>query len=142
MKKFGLWLTDRQKCILLIFGFSLYPNLKWPLSKILYWISRVLVNFYYVTNIFDLHIFDNETTAFLFFFLIHFVSLVFLNERNITTSPSMIHSKFTVVHYAHLNSSSKNKSFLNYGPLNMLFCFLRFLICVYFNEAFVKKFMK
>ena len=47
-----------------------------------------------------------------------------------------------VVHYANLSSSSIHKSFLNYGPLNMLFRFLRFLIYAYFNEAFVKSFMK
>ena len=76
------------------------------------------------------------------------------NERNITTSLLMIHLKCTVVHYANihlkctvvhyanLNSSSKNKPFLNYGLLNMLFRFFRFLIYVYFSEAFVKKFMK
>ena len=66
----------------------------------------------YVTNIFDLHTFDNEATALLKFFEIstemHFVSLLFLNERNITTS----HLKCTVVHYANLNSSSLNKPYL------------------------------
>ena len=107
---------------------------------------RVLSNFYYVTNIFDLHIFENETATLLNFFEIctdmHFVSLFFLNERNITTSLLMIHLKCTVVHYANLNSSSKNKAFLNYGSLNMLFRFFRFLIYVYFNETFVKKLMK
>ena len=72
----------------------------------------------------------------------HFVSLFFLNERNITTSLLMIHLKCAVVHYANLNSSSINKPFLNYEPLNMLFRFFRFLIYVDFNEAFVKKFMK
>ena len=57
----------------------------------------------------------------------HFVSLFFLNERNITTSLLMIHLKCTVVHYANLNSSSKNKPFLNYGLLNMLFRLFDFL---------------
>ena len=79
----------------------------------------------------------------------HFVPLLFLNERNITTSRLMIHLKCTVVHDSNLNSSSVNKSFLNYGPLNMLFLFLfffRFLIYVsisylHFNEDFVKKIM-
>ena len=105
---------------------------------------RVLEKFYYVINIFDLHIFDNETVAILNLFEIstemHFVSLFFLKERNITTSLLMIHLKCAVVHYANLNSSSRNKS-LNYGPLNMLFRFFRFLINVYFNEGFVKKFI-
>ena len=70
------------------------------------------MKFYYVTNTFDLHIFDNVTTALLKFFAIsmemHFVSLFFLNERNITTSHLMIHLKCTVAHYANVNSSSIN----------------------------------
>ena len=89
------------------------------------WISRVLSNFYYVKNIFDLHIFENEMATPLNFFEIctdiHFVSLFFLNDRNITTSLLIIQLKFTVVHYTNLNSSSINKPFLNYGLLNMLF---------------------
>ena len=109
-------------------------------------LSRVISNFYHFTNIFDRHIFDNETAVFLRFFEIcrdmHFVSLFFLNERNITISLLMIHLKCTVVNYANLNSSSRNKPFLNYGTSNMLFCFFRFPIYAYFNEVFVKKFMK
>ena len=97
----------------------------------------------HVINIFALHIFDNETTAIINLFEIctemHFVSLFFLKEWNFTTSFLMIHSKCGVVHYANLNSSPRNKSFWNYGPLNMLFRFFWFLIYVYFNEAFVKK---
>ena len=57
----------------------------------------VLTNFYYLTNIFDLHVFDNETAALLIFFEIctdmHIVSLFCLNKRNITTSCLMIHLK-------------------------------------------------
>ena len=132
---------------MLFFNFYLlFPNFKWLLSKILQWVLRVLRKFYYVINIFDLHIFDNETTALLNLFEVctemHFASLFFLKERNMTTSLLMIHLKYAVVHYANLNPNSINKSFWNYGPLNMLFCFLRFLIYVCFNEAFVKKFMK
>ena len=55
------------------------------------------MKFYYVKNIFDLHTFDNATTALLIFFAIStempFVSLLFLNKRNITTSLLMIHLK-------------------------------------------------
>ena len=54
----------------------------------------------------------------------------------------MMHLKCAVVHYANLNSSSINKPFLNYEPLNMLFRFFRLRIYVYFNEAFAKKNMK
>ena len=121
----------RRKCYFSIFAFSLFPNFKWLLS----WISIVLSKFYYVTNMFDLHVIENEIfvhiskkfrrVALLIFFEIctdlHFVSLFFLNERNIATFLLMIHLKFTVVHYANLNSSSINKLFLNYGLLNMLF---------------------
>ena len=88
------------------------------------------MKFYYVTNIFDLHIFDNETTALLIFFEIctevYFVSLFFINERNITTSL--------------LNSISK--SFLNYGSLNMLFCFLDILFMFIFTRLLSKTLWK
>ena len=56
----------------------------------------------------------------------HFVSLFFINEKNIATFLLMIHLKCTV-HYASLNSSSVNKPFLNYGLLNVLFRFFYFL---------------
>ena len=98
--------------------------------------------FYYVIDIFDLNIFDNETVAFLNLFEIctemHFVSLFFLKERNIATSLLMIHLKCAIAHYANLISSSINKSFMNYGSLNVLFHFFRFLIYFYFNEFLSK----
>ena len=110
------------------------------------------MKFYYVTNIFDLHIFDNEMTALLKFFKIctemHFVSLFFLSERYITTSLLMIR-QCTVVHFANVKLSSINKSFLDCEPLNMLFRFFLvffrfflFLVCSYFKKAFVKEFIK
>ena len=71
-----------------------------------------------------------------------FVSLFFLNERNIATILLMIHLKCTVLHYADLNSSYVNKPFLNYETLNMLFRFFQFLVYVYFSKAFVKEIMK
>ena len=74
---------------------------------------RVLSDFYNVTNIFDLHIFENEAAVLLICFSIctdmHFASLFFLNGRNITTSLLMINLKCTVVHYTNLNWSSKTK---------------------------------
>ena len=70
---------------------------------------KVLMKFYYVTNIFDLHIFDNEMAVLLKCFETcmetHFVSLFFLNERNIATSFLIIHLKCSVLHYANLNLS-------------------------------------
>ena len=138
----GLQLTCRRTCYFLIFAFSRFSNFKWLLPKILQWISRVLRKFYYITNNFDLHIFDEDGGGpFKFLWNLHknALSLFFLNEINITTSLSMMHLKCTVVYYSYLNSSSMNKLFLNYGPLNMSFRFFRFLVFVYFNEAFVKK---
>ena len=70
----------------------------------------------------------------------HFVSLFFLNERNITTSLLMIHLKRTVVHYSNLNSSSVNKPFLNYAPLNMLFLFFDFLFTFILTRILSKKY--
>ena len=104
------------------------------------------MRFYYVTNIFDLHIFDNKTTVLSTFFEIckemNFVSF-FLNEGNFIISRLMVHLKCTAAaHYTNLNSSSINKPFSNYGPLNMLFHFFQFLNYVYFNDAFVKKLSK
>ena len=126
---------------MLFFDVCLYP-----FSKFQMLVSRVVMKFYFITNIFDLCIFDNKTADLLIFFEIctemHFVSLFFLNERNIINPLLMIHLICTAVHYANLNSSSINKPLLNYGPLNLLFCFFRFLIYVYFNEAFVKKIME
>ena len=103
------------------------------------------MKFYYVTNIFDLHTFENEMTVFLEFFKISteidFVSMYFLNERNITTSLLMMHLKRTVAHYAYLNPSFINKPYLRAFEY-AISCFFLFLIYDYFNEAFVKNFMK
>ena len=74
--------------------------------------------FYYIANIFDLHTFDNETIVLLIFFDFLLIStgihcfFVFLNESNIATSLLMINLKYTVVHYANLNSISMNKPYL------------------------------
>ena len=62
LKKLGLRWTGHRECYFLTFVFSRFPNFK-LLSKNLLWISRVFMKFYHVTNIFDLHSFDNETTA-------------------------------------------------------------------------------
>ena len=65
----------------------------------------------------------------------------FLNEKNIATSLLVIRLKCTVVYYANLNSSSINKPYLQAVEYTISFLFL-FLIYVYFNEAFVKNFLK
>ena len=110
---------------MLFFNFSvfIFLNFRWLFSKILWknlavveWISRDLMKFYNVTNIFDLLTFDNETTALSKKFEIstemHFVSSFSLNERNITTSLVIIHLKCAVARYANLNSSSINMPYL------------------------------
>ena len=110
------------------------------------------MKFYYATNIFDLHILDNEPTAHLKRFEnsveIHFISLFFLNERDITTLLLMIRLKCDVVHYANRNSSPINKPYLRAieyaieftGYFVVLFFWI--LIYFHFNKVFVEIFMK
>ena len=101
------------------------------------------MKFYYVTNIFDLHIFDNETTAILIFFQIsaamHFVSLFFLNERNIATSLLMIHLKRTVVHYVNLNRSSINKPYLRAVEYTISFLFFFYFLFMFILTRLLSK---
>ena len=98
-------------CICIIWAKSDLPIINSVCKRVWFTINGLLkilfcMTLYYFINIFDLHTFDNETTALLKFFEIsrdmHFVS----------TAVLMIHSKCTVVHYANLNSSSINKSYL------------------------------
>ena len=93
------------------------------------------MKFYYITNIFDLHTFDNETSTLLKIFEIskemHFVSLFFLNGRNITTSLLIKHLNCAVLQYAKLNSSSINKPYLRVIQYDVFL----FLIYVYFNHG-------
>ena len=85
------------------------------------------MKFYYVTNILDLHTFFNGTAALLNFFGIstelHFVSLFFLNERNITSL------------LKNLSSSSINKSYLRTVEYAISF-FFRFLIYIIYDFLF------
>ena len=125
---FGLFMELYMVCCkCIIWAKSDLPIINSFCEKVWFTINGLLkmllrMKLYYFTNIFDLHTFDNETTALLKFFKIstemHFVSLFFLNERNITiTLLMMIHSKCTVMHYANLNSSSINKSYLRADDL-------------------------
>ena len=89
------------------------------------------MKFYYLTNIFNLQFFDKETILFKFlkiFMEMHYISLFFLNEGNITTSLLMLYLKYTVVHYANINLSSINKPFVNLRDveyaISFFFCFL------------------
>ena len=64
------------------------------------------------------------------------------NEGNIKTSILLILLKYIVVGYSNGNESFTGRLFSNYGPLNMLFHFFRYLIYSVFHETFVKTFMK
>ena len=64
------------------------------------------------------------------------------NEGNIKASILLIYLKCIVVGYSNGNESFTGRLLSNYGPLNMLFHFFRYLIYSVFHEAFVKKFMK
>ena len=115
------------------------------------------MKFYYVTDIFDLHTFDNETTALLKFFEIcteiHFVFLFFLNEKNISTSLLIIHLKcdvmycyvlfpFTMYNYANLNSSSLSKPYLRaveYAILLLFDILYIFILMKLLSKILLKK---
>ena len=73
--------TGRLSCCFLIFAFSLFLNFKLLLPKTYNRFRVFLENHKYVTNIFDLHIFDKETATLLNFveicIEIYFVSYFF-----------------------------------------------------------------
>ena len=126
MKKFGLRLTGCRKYYFLIFTFFSFfqiSNKQKSYAKTIlfykgFWGSTTM-KIYYVKNIFDLHTFDNETTALIKFFEIsremYFVSLFFLNERNISIS--------ILMYYANLNSNSINKPYLRAAECALSFVF-------------------
>ena len=152
MKKFSLWLSK-----MLFFNFGLFHFPKFQITIVKNFMEKpsfFIMDFESSNevllrhNYFDVQIFDNETTALLNIFEICtemcFVSIFFLNERNITISLLIIATfkEYCFAWYVKLSSRSIIKSFLNYMPPNMLFRFFRFLIYVYFNEAFVKNLSK
>ena len=136
--KFSLpkvWFTINRpsKMLLLIFVFFIFPNFKWLLSKLL-WKNNLFYNgfrgsyevllrqkYFWSTHFWQWN--DFLLKCFEVCSEMHLVSLLFLNERNITISLLIIHFKCTVVHYVNLNSRSASKPLLNYRPWNMLFFF-------------------
>ena len=146
MKKFSLRLTGGRIWYFLIFAFSLYLNFKWLLSEILQWILRVLGNFYYVTNIFDLHICKNETATLLIFFEIctdmHFVSLFFSKWKQHYNLPVDDTFKMYCCALCWLKFKLQKEALLKLRVVEYAISFFLFLIYVYFNEALVKIFMK
>ena len=107
---------------------------------------KVLIQFYGFNNIYDLKFLDNETTALWLFFEIcteePFASHILSKVRNIKASVLLILLKCIVLGYSNGNKSFTGRLFSNYGPLNVLFRFFRYLIYSVFRETFVKKFMK
>ena len=109
-----------RKCYFLFLSFSFFQisndYCQKSIKKSILFYNGFLMNFYYVRNIFDQPIFNNETTLLLKFFEIYtetyFVSSFFLNERIITKSLQMIHLTCTVMHYSNLNSTFISKPFL------------------------------
>ena len=63
-------------------------------------------------------------------------------EENIKVSILLILLKCIAVGHSNGNWSFTGRLFSNYGPLNMLFHFFRYLIYSVFHKTFVKKFMK
>ena len=63
------------------------------------------------------------------------------NEGNIKASILLILLKCIFVGCSNGNESFTGRLFSNYGPLNMLFHFFRYLIYSVFHETFVKQFM-
>ena len=89
---------------------------------------------------------ENEKTALWFFFEIYteepFASQILSNEGNIKVSVLFILLKCIVVGYSNGNESFTGRLFSNYGLLNILFHFFRYLIYSVFHKTFVKMFMK
>ena len=80
-----------------------------------------------------------------FFWSLHGRAICFLNfsnEGNIKASILPVLLKCSFVGCSNGNESFTDRLFSNYGPLNMLFHFFRYLIYSVFHETFVKKFMK
>ena len=110
----------------------------------------MLTNFYRSTNIYDLEILDNETTALWFIYLfifwnLHggaFYFLNFVKWGKYKASILLILRKCNCVGCSNGNQSFTGRLFSSYGPLNILFHFFRYLIYSVFHNTFVKKFMK
>ena len=153
MRKVRLWLWGRQTYNFWNSVFLIFPTFKQLLSRVLWknfqvskYILKVLINFYCFTNICDLKFLDNETTTLWIFFEIARKSvwlLKFWQIREILTPQSCWYF-YNVLLWVILmeNESFTGRLFSNYGSLNMLFHFFRYLIYSVFHETFVKKFMK
>ena len=70
-----------------------------------------------------------------------FASQIFSYERNIKASVLLILLKCIVVGYSDGNESFTGRLFSNYGLLNVLLRFFRYLIYSVFHETFAKNFM-
>ena len=94
----------------------------------------VFMKFYYVTNIFDPHTFDNKTTALLKLFKIStengFCFFIFSKWKKYCSLIFNDTLKCAVVHYCNLNSSSINKFYLR-AVENAISVFSIFYLCLF-----------
>ena len=138
MKRLSLQLMSRRNCPFSKFQMTIVKNLIMDFERSFGVLLR--------QKHFDIDILCHEMlTLFIFFEIstkMHFTSLLFLNQRKITTSLLMIDLKCTVVHYANLNLSFINKPFLNYGCWICYFVFFIFFIyylCLFERAVFQKR---
>ena len=110
-------------------------------------ISKAPINYYSLTKIWGLEIFDSEMTALKIILKICteicFHGLFSLNEKIIAICHLMVHIKCVVVICFNKNWSSLKRPFWNNGPPNMLSYLFRFfkVSCLYgiFAKNFTKK---
>ena len=129
MKKLCLRLPGRRTYIFWNFDVLIFPTFKRLLSKYLW--SEISQQW--------------NNGPFSFFEICMeepFPSQILSKEGNIKSSVLLILLKCIVAGYSNGNESFTGRLFSNYGPLNMLFHFFRYLIYSVFHETFVKKFMK
>ena len=139
MKKLCLRLPGRRTYIFWNSDILIFPTFKQLLSKFLRknlqvskQILKVLIKFYRFTNIYDLKLLDNETTA-LWIFLTcteePFASYILSNEGNIKSSILLMLLKCIFVGHSNGNESFTGRLFkLRAVEYAMLFHFYRYLI--------------
>ena len=149
MKKQYLRLPARRTYSFWNFDILIFPTSKQLLSKflrknlqVLKKILKVLIKFCGFTNFYDLKFLHNETTTLPLFLKIcmrkPFASQILSNEWNIKVSILLIFLKCIVGGYSNGNKSFIGRLFSNYGPLNMLFHFFRYLIYSVFTGLLSK----
>ena len=157
MRKLCLRLPGRRTKIFRNSDVLIFPTFRRLLSKLLrknLQVSKqtfkVLIKFYHFTNICDLKFLDNETTALSIFLETSTeepsASQILSNEGNIKASILLILLKCIFVGYPNANECFTGRVFSNYGSLNILFHFFRYVIysstplrCGSFSERNIAK---